>query len=187
MFCQRATCYLLAFGFLALAFGVPIAISAPGTAIDRAKAFIDRHDAKIRPLEIAASRAWWDANTTGSDADFKLKEEAQNRIDEALADAQAFQELKELHEAVNKKEISDPVVARCINVLYLQYLEKQVDPALLKQITAKSNAIEKAFNAYRAEVDGTKMTDADVRKVLKTSTIGERRQAVWEASKGVGK
>ena len=49
------------------------------------------------------------------------------------------------------------------------YLEKQVDPELLRQITAKANAIEKAFNAYRAKVDGREMTDSEVRKVLKES------------------
>ena len=49
------------------------------------------------------------------------------------------------------------------------YLEKQVDPDLLKKITAKANAIEKAFNVFRAKVDGKEMTDSEVRKVLKDS------------------
>ena len=71
-------------------------------------------------------------------------------------------------------------------MLYLIYLEKQVDPALLQKITAKANAIEKAFNVYRARVDGKEMTDSEVRKVLKESERLGRRKAVWEASKGVG-
>src|SRR5437588_109796 len=78
------------------------------------------------------------------------------------------------------------ILAREINVLYLQYLEKQVDPALLKKIVAKSNAVEKAFNIYRAKVDGKEMTDSEVRKVLKESKNSERLQAVWEASKAIG-
>ena len=49
-------------------------------------------------------------------------------------------------------------------MLYLQYLEKQVDPELLKKITAKANAVEQAFNVYRAKVDGKEMTDSEVRK-----------------------
>ena len=51
---------------------------------------------------------------------------------------------------------------------------------------AKSNAVEKAFNVFRAKVDGKEMTDSEVRKVLKDSKDSARRQAVWEASKGVG-
>ena len=82
--------------------------------------------------------------------------------------------------------IDDPVVARCIDVLYLMYLEKQVDPDLLKKIVAKSNAVEKTFNVYRAKVDGKDMPDSEVRKVLKGSSDSARRKEVWIASKGVG-
>ena len=67
------------------------------------------------------------------------------------------------------------------------YLEKQVDPELLKKMTALSNAVEKKFSTFRAKVDGKEMADADVRKVLKTSTLSEKRQEVWEAAKKVGK
>ena len=159
----------------------PAAEKAKGN--DRAKAFIDDHVARLRPLELAGNLAWWKANTTGKDEDFQEKERAQNRIDEALADTARFQELKEI-----KKEggIGDPILAREIELLYLTYLEKQVDPALLKKMTALSNKVEKAFNVYRAKVDGKEMTDSEVRKVLKTSKSPERRQAVWEASKAVG-
>ena len=56
--------------------------------------------------------------------------------------------------------IDDPILARAIDVLYLAYLEKQVDPALLKKIIALANAVEKEFNVYRAKVDGKEMTDS---------------------------
>ena len=65
------------------------------------------------------------------------------------------------------------MLARQIDVLYLQYLEKQVDPELLKKITAKANAVEQAFNVFRAKVDGKEMTDSEVREVLKKSTDSE--------------
>jgi peptidyl-dipeptidase A len=151
-------------------------------ADDRAKAFVDAHVARVRPLEIAAQLAWWSANVTGKDEDFKAKEEAQNRLDEALSDHSKFAELK----ALKSEKFADPVLAREVAVLYLQYLEKQVDPALLKKITAKANAVEKAFNAYRAKVDGVELTDSAVRKVLKTSKDSAERKKVWEASKAVG-
>jgi peptidyl-dipeptidase A len=77
-------------------------------------------------------------------------------------------------------------VARQIDLLYLQYLEKQVDPELLKQITAKANMVEKAFNGYRASAGGRMLTDSDVRRVLKESKSSAERKAVWEGSKGVG-
>jgi peptidyl-dipeptidase A len=153
---------------------------------DRAKKFIKAHDAKFKPLDKRAGIAWWDANISGKDEDFARKEEAQNAIDAALADPKAFAELKELKQARDKGQIDDKIVARCIDVLYLMYLEKQVDPALLKKIVAKANAVEQSFNVFRAKVDGKEMPDAEVRKVLKESKDSARRKAVWEASKEVG-
>ena len=60
----------------------------------RAKDFVRAHEARIRPLERQAALAWWNANVSGKDEDFKAKEEAQNRLDTALADPERFKELK---------------------------------------------------------------------------------------------
>jgi peptidyl-dipeptidase A len=150
----------------------------------KARTFVEEHEVRIKPLEIAGALAWWNANTSGKEADFKKKEEIQNRIDEALADATVFAKLKAIRD--QKKEIDDLTLARAIDVLYLQYLEKQVDTALLKKISALANKVEKAFNEFRPEIDGKQSTDNEVRKILKSSTDSERRKLAWEASKLVG-
>lgn len=155
-------------------------------ANDEAAAIIKDHVSKMRPLEIQGGIAWWNANTTGNDDDFKKKEEAQNKIDEALADAKMFARVKAAKAAADKGEIKDALVARQIQLLHLQYLEKQVAPELLKKITAKANAVEKTFNVFRAKVDGKEIADSKVRSTLKESADSELRQKVWEASKGVG-
>ena len=148
----------------------------------RARAFVAAHESTVKPLEISANLAWWKANVSGKDEDFKAKEEAQNQFDAALSDRARFAELKALHSA----EIKDALLRRQIQLLYLQYLEKQVDPELLKKMVAKGNAIEQAFNVFRTKVDGKEMTDSEVRKVLKDSNDSSQRRAVWEASKRVG-
>jgi peptidyl-dipeptidase A len=162
----------------------PMTALASAEVNDRAKQFVKDHEARLRKLEIAANRAWWNANISGKDKDFEAKVAAQNKIDEALADPKVFKDLKDLKE--KRKDIDDALMLRCIDLLYLQYLEKQVDPALLKKMVEKSNAVEKAFNVFRAKVEDKEMTDNDVREVLKGSTDSARRQAVWEASKKVG-
>jgi len=156
--------------------------SPASDADQRARAFIAKYDEQIRPLEIAVSRAWWQANTSGKDEDFAAKEEAQNRLDAALSNADKFAELK----AIRDSKPSDPISARAVDVMYLKYLDKQVPPELLRKISAKSNAIEKAFNVYRAKVGEHELTDSQVRKVLSESKDSGERKAVWEASKGVG-
>jgi peptidyl-dipeptidase A len=155
---------------------------SPTSTESRARAFIADHETRVRPLETAASMAWWRANTSGKDEDFAAKEDAQNKLDQALSDPKKFAELKAIHES----ELSDPLIKRQIAVLYLMYLEKQVPAELLRQITSKSNAIEKAFNNYRAKVGDRELTDSEVRKVLSGSKDSAARKSVWEASKLVG-
>ena len=163
--------------------GLMTAEVARADAAEDAAKFIADHEKNIKPLEVQAGMAWWNANITGKDEDFKKKENAQNEIDTALSNKDAFAKLK----AIKQGELKDPLVARQIDLLYLAYLEKQVDPDLLKRITAKSNSVEQQFNVFRAKVDGKEMPDSEVRSVLKNSSDSAVRQKVWEASKGVGK
>jgi peptidyl-dipeptidase A len=151
----------------------------------RARAVVERHEREIRPLEKAVALAWWEANTTGKDEAFARKEEAQNRLDAALAEKPRFRELEEAAAALGPGGPADATLVRQIVVLRLQYLEKQVDPEILRKMTAKSNAVEKTFNVYRARVNGAEMTDSQVRKVLKESKDPAERKAVWEGQKGV--
>ena len=153
-----------------------------GDADAKARAFIAEHEQTVVPKERATALAWWNANVTGRDQDFQAKELAQNQLDAELSNTHKFARLKEL----KASSIRDPQLARQVAVLYLLYLEKQVDPKLLNQITAKANAIEKTFNAYRASVNGRSITDSEVRRVLKESRGSAERQAVWEGSKAVG-
>jgi len=156
-------------------------VLAADTSAD-AQAFVREHELKIKPLEIENSRAWWTANVTGKDEAFAAKEQAENRLNEALSNAEQFARLKQIHAG----EIGDPILKRQIALLYLQYLDKQVDPALLKRMTSKANTIEKAFNVFRAKVGDKSYTDGEVREVLKESKDSKLRQQVWEASKRVG-
>jgi peptidyl-dipeptidase A len=159
------------------------ALAGPGLT-ERARKFLDGHDRRVRPLDVASSLAWWQANTSGRPEDFARKVEAQNRLDAALADSRAFAELKEIRD--HKKEIDAPVLARAIDVLYLLYLEKQVDTDLLQKMVARANAVEETFNKFRAKVGDEELTDNEVRAALKKSTDSVRLRAVWEASKAVG-
>jgi peptidyl-dipeptidase A len=159
----------------------------PADPVAAAKELIAAHEAKVRPLEVAAGLAWWEANISGRDEDFKKKVEAQNKIDAVLSDPKPFAILKSIKAARDAGKIADPLLARQVDVLYLLYLEKQVPPELLKKITAKANAVEQAFNVFRARVDGQELADSKVRSTLKDSKDSALRQKVWEASKEVGK
>ncbi len=149
-----------------------------------AKLFIEKHEALMRPLEITANLAWWEANTTGSPQSFEKKEKAQNKIDEALSSVSLFDEIKSLRE--KKEKIVDPHLSRSVELLYLMYLEKQVPLELLKKSTSLANKVEKAFNSFRPVVQGKESTENDIRSVLKNSVDSNLRKEAWEAGKKVG-
>ena len=116
----------------------------------------------MRPLEIEAGRAGWAANLDGTDENYRKKEELETRLDLLLADPAAFARLKAVHE----RPPADPLLRREIEVLYREYLPKQLDAELLKKILAESNFVEHAFNVFRPVVDGKELTDNEVRRVL---------------------
>src|SRR5260370_13630434 len=106
---------LLALSVLFLLGLCPIMADTQNT--ERAKQFVAAHDAKFKSLDRKAGIAWWDANISGKDEDFTRKEEAQNVIDAALADAQKFAELKPLHEPPMKGELDRNILTRCIDLM----------------------------------------------------------------------
>jgi peptidyl-dipeptidase A len=165
----------------------PIA-SAQSASTKKARAFLDAFTKKVRPLDVTANRAWWDAMMTGKKEAFALKEEAQNKLDALLSDKAQFAELKAIKDAGG---IDDPVTKRAIDIVYLSCLEKQLDAELLKEMTKLSNEIEQIFTTFRAEVKDEKggkkkLNDNEVKKILKESTLSERRKEVWEAAKRLG-
>ncbi|MGQ9651797.1 MAG: M2 family metallopeptidase [Phycisphaerae bacterium] len=161
--------------------------AAEPPAADEARRFIAEYEASVRPLQIASARADWNAQATGKDQDYKAAQEAQNKLDAALADPAAFARLKQIREDLGKLQPKpDSLLARQIELLYLEYAAKQLDPELLRRITAKASACMQAFNVYRAKVNGRELPDSEVRKVLRESRDSAYRRAVWEAGKGVG-
>ena len=154
------------------------------TMDEKANLFIREHESLIKPLEISSNLAWWEANTTGSKDAFEKKEKAQNKMDQALADNAKFARLKSIYS--ERKSINDPTTARCIEILYLQYLEKQVPLELLAKSTSLSNKVEKAFNEFRPVIASKEVTENEVRSILKASRDSNQRKEAWEASKNVG-
>ena len=157
-------------------------LSAQEDTTSAAAAFVKQYETNVVPVEIALSRAWWDANTTGSDEDFAKKEALDKQMNELLASKEDFEKLK----TIKAGTIADAQLKRQIEILYLLYLGKQVDIGLLNRMSSKANDIEKAFNTFRAPVGDKTLTDSQVRDVLLKSKDSEERRQVWEGYKLVG-
>ncbi|MCP4453983.1 MAG: peptidase M3 [Planctomycetes bacterium] len=149
-------------------------------ALDR---FIDEHVEQVRPFNTRAALVYWDAAVTGEAEKYDLYSELNLKIRKIYSDPNAFARLKSLRESGHVK---DPVLSRQLDQLYNAFLSNQIAPDLLAKIVKQSTNIEKNFSTFRATVDGSKITDNQIKAILKTDTDSGKRQKAWLASKQVG-
>jgi peptidyl-dipeptidase A len=145
--------------------------------------FINKHVAKIKPLMKELNLASWSASNSGKEADYEKVSELQLRLRKIYSDANEFSYLKQ---ARDSQKIKDRMLSRQLDRLYYAYLENQIDPELMKRIVKLGNKIEQNFSTFRGTIGGKKVSDNDIRDVLKENTNSAARQKAWEASKQVG-
>jgi len=145
--------------------------------------FLSQHEKTVAPLEREANLAWWEAATTGKEEAYAKQAELQTKLETVYTDPKAFAYLKELRA---KGVVQDPKLSRQLEILYLKYLGRQLDPELLKQIIARATAAEQKFATFRGKVNGQEVTDNQIEEVLRSSRNREERKAYWLASKQVG-
>jgi peptidyl-dipeptidase A len=143
--------------------------------------FVDETAEELRPLEVAYNRASWDAATQGTAASNQREKETQARLLRFWADPDRFQTAKRLYEANHP----DPLVSRQIKLLYLASARAQQTEAEIQSLTELEADVRSTYYSFRAEIDGAKVSDNDLDRILKTSRDSAEVQRAWEASKQV--
>jgi peptidyl-dipeptidase A len=139
-------------------------------------------DARLRPLETAANRAWWDANVDATDETQRRRAAADVALSDELADADTYN-------AIRRARIDasvEPLTARALAVLEQMFTPHQVAPDLRRRIIDDQSAIESRFARHRGTIDGHPVDDNSILDLLRSSDDSDQRRAVWEASKSVG-
>jgi peptidyl-dipeptidase A len=77
-------------------------------------------------------------------------------------------------------------VRRQVQILYLEFLEKQVPQEFIEAAIGMQNEIDQTFSTFRGSIGDESFTDNDLLEILRTSRDSQRLQAAWEASKQVG-
>jgi peptidyl-dipeptidase A len=145
--------------------------------------FISSHVKKIKPLAKQQSLASWEAATTGKSEDYKKASRTTLKIRQIYSNPQEFALVKSWKES---GQVKDPLLARQLDVLYRSYLGNQIEPKLLKKIVDLSTEIEEKFSTFRGTIRGKKVTDSEIKEILKTQTSSDERKQAWLASKQVG-
>ena len=150
---------------------------------NRIKKFISDYEAKAKSLYTADALASWNANISGSDADWSKSEKATFEYAKIFTDTTAFRELSEIKES---GAVKDPLLLRQIEILFNAYAEKQVDTSLLTQRIKMETEISKKYSNFRTKINGVDVPDNGIEDILRKSTSGTDLQTAWEESKKIG-
>jgi peptidyl-dipeptidase A len=147
--------------------------------------FVARAVAQVESLETRANQAYWDLTTTGKpeyEAEYVRLQMALRRV---LADAEAFASFRSLFDI--DRPAADPLVARQATLLYYQFAGNQMDESTIQELTQREAAIENEFVTYRADLNGHKTADNELKEILRDSEDVNLRREAWEASKQIGR
>ena len=164
--------------------GTSLVQAVPQTPQQQFAALRDKYVAQIQPLEKEANEAWWESATTGSDQSYQRREKADNAAAKLHQDKKVFRKLKALRES---HKITDPLQARQLDLMYYAYLPYQADAAITAKIISREAEVDKIFNTHRSSVDGQKLTENDVRKVIAESNDSDKVRQAWLGYMEVGR
>lgn len=148
-----------------------------------ARRFINEHVAKIRSLQKDANLAYWEAAISGQGTAYDRYSQLELQVRQIYSDQEDFTFLKKMTE---QGGLTDPLLARQIEVLYYSYLENQMAPDLLQQITVLGAEVEKKFSTFRGSIGPRKVTANEIDEILKKESKSQVRREAWLASKQVG-
>ncbi len=170
---------------LILILSMSVLISGCASSVEekQMQQFVTSHVDTVKPLQKEQGLAWWDAATTGTSEAYDRAGKLTLKIRQIYSDPKEFALLKEMKESGRVKKA---ILARQLDVLYRGYLENQMEPDLLKAIVDLSSEIEERFSTFRGTIGGEKVTDNEIKGILKTQMDSDRRKQAWLASKQVG-
>lgn len=162
---------------------------APGADVaTEVQTFLDAYHADYLPLYYESNEAEWASNTRiveGDDTN-RLRTEAANQAlaaftgsVEVIEQARAFLEERE--------GLSELQVRQLEQILYAAAGNPQTVPELVKERISAEAAQSEALYGFEFQVGGESVTPNAIDSALRDSTDLAHRQAVWEASKEVGK
>ena len=137
---------------------------SPATSDRRtAAAFVDRIVAELEPLYQEHNEAVWQANITGDPA----HEGESARLDAEIRKIFARKEpFRFLSETLKAGGVPDESLQRQLVLLHHSFQAHQIPPETIERMVKIEKGLESRFNNFRAELDGSLVTDNQLLDVL---------------------
>ena len=146
--------------------------------------YIQHHEATIAPLYKDYGRTFWDLSLSGNEEREKELVAAKERYLKIYNNREEFQQLR--HWKASELQSLDPIQARQFKLIYDSFVPHQINEEILLDIVQRETHIETLFNTFRANFEGGKASDNQLRDILRNEEDITRRRAAWEATKQVG-
>lgn len=145
---------------------------------------LDAHDRKVEPLYRDYTLGFWAMSTQGTRAEVDALVAAKQRYLDVFSDPVTFAKLKAFRE--ESSDGGDSLLTRRLERVFQAFVPYQMDPDALAEMVRREAHLESDFNNFRASFEGRRVSDNQLRDVLRTETDPDRRRRAWEASKQVG-
>ncbi|MFA4960151.1 MAG: peptidase M3 [Candidatus Pacearchaeota archaeon] len=144
--------------------------------------FVTQIEKKISILCKSLNQSYWNASLSGKEEDYSNYAKFEIELKKLASDKNSFEILKKL-----KEENFGEVLNRKIKLLYFLFLSEQGDFELSQKITKKITKAELKFNTFRAEISERKLTENEIKNILKEEENSEKLKEAWQAIKKQGK
>ncbi len=129
------------------------------------------------------NKASWILETTGSQDAADLRSHLDAELKILLSDVKIYRDLMAWDQDPSLK---DPLLKRQLNVLLRSFKQNQASPSLLEEISKKEATLAQSYAAFRADFNGKKVSENEIRDVLKKEKDASLRKMAWESSKQIG-
>src|SRR2546426_9156270 len=145
--------------------------------------YIDRHTEIVAPLHKDYSVKFWELSLTGNGELEKALVTAKERY---LKTYNSREEFAQIREWISSNSPLNEVDARQLKLIHDAFVPNQIEQDVLRDIVERETQIENLFNTFRADFEGGKASDNQLRDILRSESDIARRRAAWEATKQVG-
>jgi peptidyl-dipeptidase A len=127
------------------------------------------------------NKAYWILETTGSPDAADLKADLDTELRLLFQSSENYKKLLEW-----EKQSHDPIAKREVNVLIRAFKQNQLPKDLLEEMAQKEAILSQSYATFRPELDGQKLSENDIREMMKSENDLTKRKRIWEASKQIG-
>jgi peptidyl-dipeptidase A len=144
--------------------------------------FIDEINLRAAALEKAFNLAEWEAAVNATPEATLRTQKSQEAMLRYWSDPARFERIK----ALRASPPADPLLARQIELIYLQAARSQQDERTIERVAEGEAQVHQIFSNFRGKIGDRRLSDNEIDSILSKSRDSDEVRQTWEASKQIG-